>query len=167
MVLGIALTGVVARQLRLRSQHLDARATIDVKELVRSIAAVQAQDTFAESLAVRVRADSATEDAVEEARVRDRSVVRTWAMRGTLHLLPAEDVRWILRLVGLTAVRKFQRRHRELGLSKGVLAGRYRDGSSLGGKWCAHATSDSRSMGGTRPARGGPSGTAPAVPSLT
>ncbi|MCY4530247.1 MAG: winged helix DNA-binding domain-containing protein [Chloroflexi bacterium] len=118
--MGISLTGVVARRLRLRSQHLDERATIDVKELVRSIAAVQAQDTLAESLAVRVRADCATEDAVEEARVRDRSVVRTWAMRGTLHLLPAEDVRWILRLVGPTAVRKFQRRHRELGLTPKV-----------------------------------------------
>ena len=49
-------------------------------------------------------------------------MVRTWAMRGTMHLLPAEDVCWILRLVGPTMVRKFQRRHRELGLTPEVYA---------------------------------------------
>ena len=89
---------------------------------MRGIAAVQAQDTFAEALAVRVRAEGVTEDDVEHARVEDRSVVRTWAMRGTLHLLPAEDVRWILRLVGPTMVRKFRRRHQELGLTPQVYA---------------------------------------------
>ena len=29
----------------------------------------------------------------------DRAVVRTWPMRGTLHLVAAEDVRWLLRLL--------------------------------------------------------------------
>ncbi len=41
-------------------------------------------------------------------------------MRGTLHLLSSEDVRWILRLVGPTMVRKFRRRHQELGLTPQV-----------------------------------------------
>lgn len=78
---------------------------------------MQAQDTVAESLAVRVRAEGVTAGDVEKTRVHERSVTRTWAMRGTLHLLPSEDVRWILRLVGPTMVRKFRRRHQELGLT--------------------------------------------------
>ena len=87
---------------------------------MRGIAAVQAQDTFAESLAVRVRIEGVTASDVEETRAEERSVVRTWAMRGTLHLLPSEDVRWILRLIGPTMVRKFRRRREELGLTPEV-----------------------------------------------
>ena len=89
-------------------------------DIVRGIAAVQAQDSVAELLTVRVRAERVTAGDVEEARAEKRSVVRTWAMRGTLHLLPSEDVRWILRLIGPTMVRKFRRRHLELGLTPEV-----------------------------------------------
>lgn len=111
---------IEARRLRLRSQRLDARSSTGVADVVRDIAAVQAQDSVAELLAVRVRAEDVTPSDVEEARAKERSVVRTWAMRGTLHLLPSEDVRWILRLVGPTMVRKFRRRHQELGLTPQV-----------------------------------------------
>ena len=121
-VLDNSLTRIEARRLRLRSQRLDARASTGVADIVRGIAAVQAQDTFAEVLAARVRGENVTAGDVEHARAEDRSVVRTWAMRGTLHLLPSEDVRWILRLVGPTMVRKFRRRHQELGLTPQVYA---------------------------------------------
>ena len=118
--MGIKMTRTEARRLRLRSQHLAARAATGVANVVRDIAAVQAQDTLAEALAVRVRTECTAMSDVEHAREKQRSTVRTWAMRGTLHLLPAQDVRWILRLVGSTMIRKFQRRHRELGLTPEV-----------------------------------------------
>ena len=121
-VLSISLTGTEARRLRLHSQHLNASAPFGVAGIVRSIAAVQAQDAVAEVLAVRVRTEGTTESEFERARVGERSVVRTWALRGTMHLLPAEDTRWILGLVGPTMVRKAQRRHRELGLTPEVYA---------------------------------------------
>ena len=105
----ISLSIIEARRLRLRSQRLDARSSTGVADIARSIAAVQAQDSVAELLAVRVRTESATAGDVEEARVQERCVVRTWAMRGTLHLLPSKDVRWILRLIGPAMVRKFRR----------------------------------------------------------
>ena len=111
---------IEARRLRLRSQRLDARSSTGVADIVRDIAAVQAQDSVAELLAVRVRAEGVTASDVEEARVQERSVTRTWAMRGTLHLLPSEDVRWILRIIGPTMVRKFRRRQQELGLTPEV-----------------------------------------------
>ncbi len=41
-------------------------------------------------------------------------------MRGTMHLLAAKDVRWVLRLVGPYMVRKAKRRQRELGLTDDV-----------------------------------------------
>ena len=116
----ISLTALHVRRLRLAAQHLDDRGSMGAADVVRRIGAVQAQDAMAEALAVRVRADGVTRAGVERASVGERSVARTWAMRGTLHLLPSEDVRWILGLVGPPMVRKARRRHMELGLTDDV-----------------------------------------------
>lgn len=118
--MNLSLSACVVRGLRLGSQHLVERNATDVGELVRGIAAVQAQDAVGEVLAVRVRTTGLTAADVEHARVEERSVVRTWAMRGTLHLLAAADVRWVLRLVGPYMVRKAKRRQQELGLTDDV-----------------------------------------------
>ena len=81
---------------------------------------VQAQDTVAEGLSVRARTVGLTARDVDEARTVDRSVVRTWAMRGTLHLVASEDVRWMLSLLGLVMIGKSRARLRELGLAGDV-----------------------------------------------
>jgi hypothetical protein len=48
----------------------------------------------------------------------DRTVVRTWAMRGTLHLLAAEDVGWIVGLLGPYFAGRLAGRRRQLGLDE-------------------------------------------------
>ena len=73
---------------------------LGVRQVVADIGGVQAQDPVAEVLSVRVRTAGLTSRSVDEARTQDRSVVRTWAMRGTLHLVASEDVRWMLSLLG-------------------------------------------------------------------
>ncbi len=118
--MNLSLSTSEAQSLRLGSQHLAERNATDVGDLVRGIAAAQAQDRVGEVLAVRVRTTGLTAMDVERARVGSRSVVRTWAMRGTMHLLAAKDVRWVLRLIGPIMVRKAKRRHRELGLTDEV-----------------------------------------------
>ncbi|MFD0776936.1 DNA glycosylase AlkZ-like family protein, partial [Streptomonospora algeriensis] len=50
----------------------------------------------------------------------ERSIVRTWAMRGTLHALPASDTGWVVDLLGPVFVRRFRRRRLELGLDDAV-----------------------------------------------
>jgi hypothetical protein len=57
---------------------------------------------------------------VERARVQDRSVVRTWAMRGTLHLIPASDAGWMIPLFGPVFIRQNRSRRAELGLTDDV-----------------------------------------------
>jgi hypothetical protein len=42
--------------------------------------------------------------------------VRTWVMRGTLHLVPAADVRWLVDLFGPMFIKAGRRRRQELGL---------------------------------------------------
>jgi hypothetical protein len=66
----------------------------DPAEVVRSAAGIQAQDANAARLGVRARSGRATARDVDRARAEDRSIVRTWAMRGTLHLLATEDLPW-------------------------------------------------------------------------
>jgi hypothetical protein len=79
---------------------------------------MQAQEAPAAALAVRVRSRGLTGAAVEAARVTARTVVRTWAMRGTLHLVATEDLGWLLPLLGPPFVRAMRRRRLELGLDE-------------------------------------------------
>jgi hypothetical protein len=53
---------------------------------------------------------------VRDALEADRSVVRTWAMRGTLHLVLAEDVRWLTRMLAPGQMTGARRRLSQLGV---------------------------------------------------
>jgi hypothetical protein len=77
---------------------------------------MQAQDYRGGLWAVGLRTEAATESLVEKA-IEDRSIVRTWPMRGTLHLVAAEDVRWLLPLLTPRMVARAAGRHRQLGLT--------------------------------------------------
>jgi Winged helix DNA-binding domain len=104
------------RRLRLRSQRLTGQRPAGVHEVVRAMGGIQAQDTAASRLAVRPRGAGLDARAVRAACNRDRSVVRTWAMRGTLHMVTAEDVRWLVALLGPGFAAANRRRRRQLGL---------------------------------------------------
>jgi hypothetical protein len=54
--------------------------------------------------------------------VAEADLVRTWAWRGTLHLLAREDVSWALSLVAEPAARAVRARRRSLGLDDAVQA---------------------------------------------
>jgi hypothetical protein len=73
-------------------------------------------------LGVRVRSAGLVVADVERARVDERSVVRTWAMRGTLHLLATEDLDWLLPLLGPVSIAASRRRSAELGLDEDTYA---------------------------------------------
>ncbi|HJW64691.1 MAG TPA: winged helix DNA-binding domain-containing protein, partial [Actinomycetes bacterium] len=104
------------RQLRLRAQRLTGRRPRDVAELVRAVAGLQAQDLPASRLAVRPRSAGVDQAAVRRACDQDRSVVRTWAMRGTLHMVAAEDAGWLVGLLGRGFAAGNRRRRLQLGL---------------------------------------------------
>jgi DNA glycosylase AlkZ-like len=64
-------------------------------EAARAVLGIQAQDLRAAGLAVRARAPSATPGALAAA-----DLVRTWTVRGTVHLLDAGDLAWLDALTG-------------------------------------------------------------------
>jgi hypothetical protein len=104
------------RRLRMRAQRLTGGRPRDVAGVVRAVLGLQAQDTPASRLAVRPRSTALDEAAVRRACNQDRSVVRTWAMRGTLHLVAAEDAGWLVALLGPVFAASGRRRRLQLGL---------------------------------------------------
>ncbi len=86
-----------------------------VADAVRRVVALQAQDPRANRLAVRVRTAGLVADDVDAACAR-REVVRTWAMRGTLHMLAADDFHWVIGLLGPYFAARQAPRRRQLGL---------------------------------------------------
>jgi len=104
----------VVRQ-RLRSQGVVATKLERPADVVKWMGAVQAQDYLGSLWGVGLRTTKATEADVERA-IEERSIVRTWPMRGTLHFVAAEDARWMLRLLAPRIISRTAGRHRQLGL---------------------------------------------------
>ena len=107
----------LARGLLARAQRLAGAPQSSVVDVVRAVAALQAQDAAAAALGIRARRPGSTLADVEAARFEERSVARTWVMRGTLHLIPAEDARWMVALLGPIGLKKSARRIAELGVA--------------------------------------------------
>ena len=109
------------RRLRLRSQRLHpaaAQSISNVAQLVKELCGLQAQELPSARLAVRPRSHDLTAGDVKRAREVDRSILLTWCMRGTLHLVAAEDLSWLLPFLGPIFIRKSQRRYGQLGLDQ-------------------------------------------------
>lgn len=103
---------------RVRAQCLGGGRPADAVEAVRRVGSLQAQDPRAVRLAVWTRTEGLDAAAVDGAF--GAGLVVTWLMRGTLHVVPAEDVRWLLDL--LRPPRSAGRTRRlGLGLDDGVL----------------------------------------------
>ena len=93
-----------------------------VSAVVSRVGAIQAQSAAAARLAIRVRSKGLTAASVDRAVSDTRSVVRTWAMRGTLHMVPSADVRWLIGLLGPRFTKVGQRRRDQLGLTNALCA---------------------------------------------
>jgi hypothetical protein len=92
-----------------------------VGELVSWLGAVQAQDYPGTLWALGLRMNGATVADIEKA-IADRQIVRTWPMRGTLHFVAADDIRWMLELMASRALAGAESRRRQLELDDTTLA---------------------------------------------
>ena len=78
---------------RLRRHHLDERAPAgQALAVAAEIAGLHAQIMSSAELTLWARVEGLGREAVGDALWRDRTLVKTWAMRGTLHLLPAAEL---------------------------------------------------------------------------
>lgn len=103
-------------RLRLASQGLLGQGFASVPEAVRWMTAMQAQDLGHALWAVGLRVPGTGASDVRAA-LDAGTVVRSWPMRGTLHLLAPEDLRWILGITSGRLMKSVASRHRELGIT--------------------------------------------------
>jgi hypothetical protein len=83
--------------------------------------AVQGQEFIAGRWALGIRSSGAPTLAVDAAFDRGE-LVRTHTMRGTLHVIPAEDLRWVLSVTGDRQLRQDATRQRQLGIDDALIA---------------------------------------------
>lgn len=107
--------GILGR-LRLASQGLAGSGFGSVAAAVRWMTAMQAQDLQSALWAVGQRVPGSRVGDVRSALDRGE-IVRSWPMRGTLHLLAPEDLKWMLAITSDRLIRGLAGRHRELGIT--------------------------------------------------
>ncbi|MEO7260879.1 MAG: winged helix DNA-binding domain-containing protein [Jatrophihabitantaceae bacterium] len=107
---------------RMTRQGLAQRGAGTAAHVAVTAMGLQAQDAAASRLGVRARSSGVDEAGVLQASATEASVVRTWLMRATVHLVAAEDVRWLVALFGPMIERRFANvRWRQLGIDQQVI----------------------------------------------
>src|SRR5512142_1144819 len=88
----LKLTWARAAAWRARRHHLDKRAPAgSMLALASRLCGLHAQVMSSAELTVWARVEGLERGAVQRAIWEERSLVKTWAMRGTLHLLPSGE----------------------------------------------------------------------------
>jgi hypothetical protein len=102
---------------RLSSQHLVKPTFSTPGEVVSWMGAVQAQDYAGSLWGIGMRVENCTEAMVEKA-IDDKAIVRSWPMRGTLHLVPSGDLRWMLKYLTPRVIKRAGLVYRQTGLDE-------------------------------------------------
>jgi hypothetical protein len=129
----------------MQNQRLIKPAFPNPADVARWFGAIQSQD-FAGSLwAIGLRIRDACEADVERA-IAERSILRTWPMRRTIHLVPAEDARWMVRLLAPRQIARMAPYYRKLGITNRKLdcAGKVLHAALVGGQQLTRAELYSR-----------------------
>lgn len=103
--------------LRLTSLLLRGNAPTTVGEIVSWFGAMQSQDANSMLWSLGARLPGSTQAGVAEA-LEKREVLRTWPMRGTVHLVPSADAHWMLDLMGVRALAGAAKRREQIGLDE-------------------------------------------------
>ena len=86
----VSLTWAQVRARRLARSSLTQRAT-DLLQVVHDVGGIHAQVQASAELQLAARVDGITRQDVRDALWRDRTLVKAWTLRGTLHLHPADE----------------------------------------------------------------------------
>lgn len=107
--------------LRLANQQIAATQCKEPAEVVAALGAMQAQDYLGTLWAIGLRLPAATEAKIERA-IADRTIIRTWPLRSTLHFVAAADVHWFLELLGPRIISTANFLNERLGLDAAKLS---------------------------------------------
>ena len=106
-----------ALSLRLTSLLLGSRSAGTVRGITEWFGAMQAQDLNSVLWSLGARLPGSTLPEIVAA-TEERDVVRTWPMRGTVHLVPSADAHWMLELMGVRVLAGAAKRRAQIGLGE-------------------------------------------------
>ena len=104
-------------QIRLQNQQFTQPRFSTAGEVVEWFGAVQAQDYLGALWSIGMRIPGSIESEIEKATV-DKTIIRTWPMRGTLHFVSPMDVRWMLKYLAVRVQSKVGSVFRREGLDE-------------------------------------------------
>jgi hypothetical protein len=107
-------------QIRLENHGLIKSRFSTPAEVVRWSGAIQAQDYLGSLWSIGQRIPRIFEHDIERS-IENRQIVRTWPMRGPLHFVSAEDVRWMQRLLTPRVIAKKRSLYAQQGLDMKTL----------------------------------------------
>ena len=102
--------------LRLTAQRISLEERASAGQVVRSMLAIQGQDLPGARWSIGLRGHGLTDRDVGAA-FDAGDIVRSWPMRGTLHVVTAEDIGWMLELMAPRAVDSTATRRAQLGIT--------------------------------------------------
>lgn len=104
---------------RLQQQHIAQPDFEKPEDVVSWMGAMQAQDYLGALWAVGLRMKNTREADIEEA-LANRTIIRTWPMRGTLHFVAPADARWMLKTFTPRVIARSAGIYRQVGLDKKI-----------------------------------------------
>ena len=106
---------------RLYNQHISRADFEKPSDVIAWLGAAQGQDYLSVLWAIGLRMRHATEAGIEQA-IADKTIVRSWPMRRTLHYVAATDIRWLLELMEPRAIAASAYGDRQLELDDATFA---------------------------------------------
>jgi hypothetical protein len=107
--------------LRLHNQHISREGLRTPAQVVAWMGGMQGQDFSGVKWSIGLRIPNAADADINRA-INERKIIRTWPMRGTLHMVAAADVHWILSLTSPGNIAGSMRRREALELDDMTLA---------------------------------------------
>lgn len=108
-------------RLRLHTQHISSAGLLTPQQIVGWMGGMQGQDFPGVKWSIGLRMPESCETDINQA-FDQGAIIRTWPMRGTLHVVAAADVRWMLSLTSPGNIAGSKRRRDALELDDKTLA---------------------------------------------
>lgn len=115
------MSALTIAQQRLYHQRISYSTFQAPVEVVQWLGAIQAQDYASAEWTIGVRLPGSTPVHIEEA-IAERSIVRTWLLRGTLHIVAAADLKWMRTLLAPALIARYAPHYRQLGIDDALLS---------------------------------------------
>lgn len=107
--------------IRLHNHQVTRQRFSNPSDLVCWMGAMQGQDHHGAKWAIGLRLQKGSDASVEEA-IANRSLIRTYLMRGRLHVVAGRDSRWLLSLTAPRMIAASSRREKQLDLDDAAFA---------------------------------------------